>query len=108
MLTNTAPVATNTTYSSISSTEIANGNGYTTGGSAITVTLSNVTGTETYSGSNVVFTATGVVGPFRYAVLYDSTSGVLVSWWDNGSSITLQSGDTFTFSPNSGILATLA
>lgn len=31
MLTNTAPVATNTKYADISATELANGNGYTTG-----------------------------------------------------------------------------
>ncbi len=39
VLTNSAPVATNTILANI--TQIANGNGYTTGGTATTPTLSN-------------------------------------------------------------------
>lgn len=109
MLTNTAPIATNTNYASISSNEVAGGNGYTTGGSATTVGLSNSSGTETWTASNVVFTASGgPIGPFRYPVVYDATTGVLIGWWDYGSSILLNSGETFTVAPSGGDLLTLA
>jgi hypothetical protein len=98
-LSNTAPVATNTILSNI--TQISAGNGYTSGGSTTTITLAEVTGTTTVSGTEVVFTASGgSIGPFRYIVLYNDTttspSKPLVAWWDYGSSITLADGETFT------------
>lgn len=100
MLTNTAPVATNATYSAISGTEVANGNGYTTGGTVTTITESNTSGVVKEVGTPITWTATGSVGPLRYAVLYNSTSGGLVGWWDYGSSVTLNSGDTFVWTPD--------
>jgi hypothetical protein len=105
MLTNTAPVATNHVYADISATELAAGNGYTTGGDAVTVTDANVTGTETVSGASVTWTASGAgMGPFRYAVLYRSDLNFgLVGWWDNGSAITIGSGNQFQVSWSSGI-----
>jgi hypothetical protein len=98
-LSNTAPVATNTILSNI--TQISAGNGYTSGGSTTTITVSETTGTTTVSGTQVVFTASGgSIGPFRYVVLYNDTtsspSKPLVAWWDYGSSITLADGETFT------------
>jgi hypothetical protein len=114
MLTNTAPVATNTKYSDISGNELANGSGYTTGGSASAVTANNTTGTETVVAADVTWTASGSMGPFRYAVFYDSTPSdqPLICWFDYGSSVTLSSGETFTVEPNSaspnGTLFTLA
>ena len=114
MLTNTAPGATNTKYSDVSGTELASGNGYTTGGTASAVTANNTTGTETVVAADVTFTATGAVGPFRYAVFYDTTptDKPLLCWFDYGSSVTLASGESFTVEPNSaspsGTLFTLA
>jgi hypothetical protein len=113
-LSNTAPVATNTILSDI--TQISAGNGYTSGGSTTTITLAEVTGTTTVSGTQVVFTASGgSIGPFRYVVLYNDTtsspSKPLVAWWDYGSSLTLADGETFTikFSNTSpGAIFTLA
>jgi hypothetical protein len=106
MLSNTAPIATNTVYSSI--TEISNGNGYTTGGATIGSTAySQSSGLATLTGNNVVWTATGgSIGPFRYVVIYDVTSSTkpLIGWWDYGSSITLNVGETFTVNHTSGIL----
>ena len=106
-LTNSAPLATNTVLASI--TQIANGNGYTTGGATITITASSQTsGTYKLTGNDVVFTASGAVGPFRYAVIYNdtATNDELIGFYDYGSSISLATGETFTvdFDPTDGIL----
>lgn len=107
-LTNSAPIATNTVIANI--TQVANGNGYTTGGSTATLTSNTQTsGTQKLILANVVFTASGgTIGPFRYAVLYNSTaaSGNLIGWWDYGASITMSSGDIFTvaFDGTNGVL----
>lgn len=97
MLTNSAPVATNTIKANL--TEISAGNGYTAGGTATTIAVSETTGTTTVTGTQVVFTASGgSIGPFQYAVLYNDTSASdnLVAWWDYGSAVTLADGETFT------------
>lgn len=94
--------------------EIAAGNGYTAGGTATTITISETTGTTTVNGTQVVFTAAGgTIGPFQYAVLYNDTSASdnLVGWWDYGAAITLQDGETFTWKPSNtspGAILTLA
>ena len=99
-LTNTAPVATNTVLANI--TEITAGTGYTAGGiSGGTVTGSQTSGTFKFTlGTDPVWTATGSMGPLRYAVLYNDTPTSplkpLIGWWDYGSSITLATGETFT------------
>lgn len=101
MLTNTAPVATNAVLTDI--TEIAAGNGYVAGGVAMTgVAYAQVGGVAKMAGSNVTYTASGgSIGPFRYAVLYNATatSHNLIGWWDNGSAITLTTGNTFSILP---------
>jgi hypothetical protein len=107
VLTNSAPAASNTVLADI--VQVANGNGYTTGGSQASQTSSSQTsGTYKLVCSDVVFTASGSMGPFRYAVLYNSTAanGELIGYWDYGSSITLASGDTFTvdFDATNGVL----
>lgn len=97
MLTNVAPVATNTVKSNL--TEITAQNGYSAGGNAVTITASSQTsGVYKLVGNPVVFTATGPVGPFRYAVLYNdtATNDPLIGWADYGSSITLANTETFS------------
>lgn len=99
MLTDVAPVATNSIKADL--TEITAGNGYTAGGTATIVTTSVSSGTAKATGSDVVFTASGgVIGPLRYAVLYNDTqtspAKPLIAWWDYGSSITLNSTETLT------------
>lgn len=107
MLTNIAPVATNAVKANL--TEIAAGNGYTAGGTATTITVSETAGVAKISGTDVVFTATGVVGPFRYAVLYNDTpiapADPLIAWWDYGANISLANTETFTvdFDATNGI-----
>lgn len=99
MLSDTVPVATNTVYSNI--TEIGAGNGYTTGGAAVTLTSSTeASGTYKYiaTAANPTWTASGgAIAQFRYMVLYDTTPGTkpLVAWWDYGSEVNLSSGQTF-------------
>lgn len=108
MLTNTLPVASNAVLTDL--TEITPGNGYTAGGTAVgSNTYTQTSGLAKLVGSNVVFTATGAVGPFQYAALYNSTASGknLIGWWDFGSPITLASTDTFTvaFDGTNGILS---
>jgi hypothetical protein len=101
MLTNVAPVATNSVKADL--TEIAAGNGYTAGGTQVNITSSTQTG-GTYSlvpAADVVFTASGgSIGPFRYVVLYNDTptspADPLISWYDRGSELTLLDTETFT------------
>jgi len=110
MLTNTLPVAANSILSDI--TEISTGNGYSAGGTTVgTITGSQSSGTfKLVGGTDPVFTASGAVGPFRYAVLYNSTPSSplkpLIGWWDYGSSISLANSETFTvdLDQTSGIL----
>lgn len=100
MLSNTAPTAASDSVKT-DITEISAGNGYTAGGEALTITSSSQTG-GTYTWvitSNITWTAdTGSIGPFRYFVLWDdtATNDDLVSYWDYGSSVTLNDGDDFT------------
>lgn len=103
MLSNTLPVATNAVKTDI--TEISAGNGYSAGGTVTTITESSSGGVVTVKGSAVVFTATGAVGPFEYAVLYDSTTNDLVGWWDYAAAVTMANTETFTvtFDSTNGI-----
>lgn len=109
MLTNTAPVATNTVRANI--TEISAGNGYTAGGNTASVTSSAQT-SGTYKlvlGDPATWTASGgSIGPFQYAVLYNdtATNDELIGWWDYGSAVTLADGESFAvdFDPTTGVL----
>lgn len=107
VLSNSATVNTNTILANI--TQIANGNGYTTGGAASAMTTSTSSGTAKLVGADVTWTASGSLGPFRYATLYNDTptspADPLIAWWDYGSSVTLAATETFTvdFDASAGI-----
>jgi hypothetical protein len=100
MLSNTLPTyTTDQTYSDI--TEIANGNGYTTGGATVTADGVRSSGTFTLRGDEVVWTATGSMATFQYVILYDDTptgppAKPLIGAWDHGSGVSLNTNDTFT------------
>lgn len=105
-LTNSAPnAATNAVIADI--TQIANGNGYTTGGEDTQNTYASSSGTGTLTGTNVTWTsASSGMAAFRYVVLYNDTptspADPLVGYWDYGSSLTLAVGETFTVKFNNG------
>lgn len=100
-LSNTQPLNTNEVLANI--TQIANGNGYTTGGTQSTLSsVEQTAGVLRAIFNDVVFTATGgSLGPFRFAVFYNDSPASpldpLVCWHDYGSSITLLIGETFTW-----------
>lgn len=97
MLCNVAPVVTNSVKADL--TEITAANGYTAGGSQAVITSSAQTGgIYKLVLVDVVFTATGAVGPFRYAVIYNdtATNDELIGFFDYESSITLANTETFT------------
>ena len=88
--------------------EITNENGYTAPVD-IQNTYTGTAGTGTLAGVDVTVTASGgTVGPFRYAVVYNddptSPADPLVCWWDYGSSITLQAGESFKVDFSDSIL----
>ena len=132
MLSNTVPTSTMKTSTDI--TEISTQNGYAHLGSTCQITSSTLGSTTVVPtpvivlgpAAGVVLTAssaqsTAGIGPFRYVVLLDQstayaagipsgfgtiTGPILVSWYDYGSAITLNPGETFTttFDATSGIL----
>lgn len=81
--------------------EITAQNGYPSGGSDVQNDYTEATGTGTLSAVDVVWTASGgSFGPLRYIALYNDTPtsplDPLISWWDYGSSVTVNDGETFT------------
>lgn len=110
-LTNTAPTATDTVFDPGSAhPPPAAANGYTTGGDTTAqVSSAQTSGTYKLTLTDVVVTASGgQIGPFRYVILYNDTaaSDELIGWWDYGSSLTLNDGETFTtdFDATNGVL----
>lgn len=107
-LTNSAPVNTNTVLANI--TQISGTNGYTTGGTAATVSSSAQTsGTYKLVLADVTFTASGgSIGPFRYVVLYNdtATNDELIGFYDYGTNLTITDGNSFLvdFDGSAGVL----
>ena len=78
--------------------EIATGNGYT-GPQDVQNTASESGGVITCVGVDVVVTAGGGTIPdFRYVVLRNGTAagGPLIGFWDNGVTVSLTEGSSFT------------
>lgn len=99
-LSNTAPnAATHAVKADLA--EISAGNGYSAGGVDTQNDATEASGTLSCTGVDFTITASGgTIGPFRYLVLYNDTpsspADPLIGWWDYGSSITLQDGESFT------------
>lgn len=99
-----APTSSNTVLANL--TEISYTNCSTR---ALTVSASSQTsGTYKLVITDLVLTASGTVGPFRYVVLYNdtATSDELIGYYDYGADVTLASGETFTidFDGSGGVL----
>ena len=113
-LTNTSPNVADTDVdttlspdriiSTSNANEIAAGNGYTENGESVTITTSSqVAGTFTLAGNQVVWTGgPAAMATFRYPYLYNITGGAaatrpVIAWWDYGvGGVTLNVGETFT------------
>jgi len=113
-LTNEQPLAADTVKADM--VDLSTANGYTAGGVDIQNSLGEAAGTATVTATNVVWTASGgTIGPFRHVVCYNDTqtspADALVNWWDYGSALTLQDGESFTVKfdnqPATGTLFTL-
>lgn len=108
-LSNEAPtVATDSVKADI--VEIANGNGYTTGGQTVPIVTSSQTGGTYTAVVNTTLTWTGTgagFGPLRYAYMYDDTNATdrLVGVWDYGSSFTVAASETFEWSMNANLIS---
>lgn len=97
-LSNEQPLAADTVKADIA--EIATGNGYT-GPIDIENDWSETGGTASCTVVDKTVTAAGgTVGPFRYVVIYNedptSPADPLVGWYDYGTPITLNDGESFT------------
>jgi hypothetical protein len=104
-LSNTAPGSESTPPTGATSTcilanvtQISYTNLSTRAFSGVSATQSS--GTLTLAASDLVLTASGSVGPFRYVYIYNDTptspADPLIGYYDYGSSISLSSGETFT------------
>lgn len=99
MLTNVAPVATNSVLADI--TEITPANGYAAGGQiSAFVSGAQTSGVYKLTLADVLFTASGgAINTFRYAVLYNKTQTTplkpLIGWWDYGAVQNVTDGNSF-------------
>lgn len=103
-LTNSAPNSTDTQLSNITQISYTN----LSSRNITTTSSAQTTGTYKLTLTDLVLTASGSVGPFRYVVIYNdtATNDELIGYYDYGSSITLASGETFTidFDGTNGVL----
>ena len=109
-LTHTAPVAANSVYADLTSPLATTNLSGATPFNVTTTSAEQTSGTLKLILVDLVLTATGAVGPFRYVVLYNDTptspADPLIGFWDYGSSLTMANGDTFTtdFDATNGVL----
>jgi hypothetical protein len=101
--------AASTTYAGVSN-EVANANGYTTGGNSVTLSRSGTT-TVTFDATDpAVWTASGGSIVARYAVLYEVSGNVLCYCLldDTPADVTVTAGNTLTLTINASGLFTLS
>jgi hypothetical protein len=101
--------ATSTTYAALTN-EHANANGYTTGGNAVTLSLSGTTTVTIDTTDPAVWTASGGSIIARYAVLYEVAGNVLAYCLldSTPADVTTTTGNTLTITINASGIATLA
>lgn len=103
-----APIATNSVLANLTQASYTNLSSRVITG----ITAEHTTGTVTITANDLVLTASGgSVGPFRYVVLYNddptSPADPLIGYYDIGSDITLNDGETLTLDFTTGF-ATVA
>lgn len=101
-----APVATNTILANLTQISYTN-----LSSRALTVSSSSQTsGLYKWVVADIVLTASGTVAAFRYIVIYNDTPtspvDPLIGWYDYGSDLTLNNGETLTvdFDGTNGVL----
>jgi hypothetical protein len=106
-LTNSAPVATNEILANLTEVSYT----YCSTRNITTTSSLHTTGTYKLILTDLVLTASGgAIGPFRYVTVYNDTptapADPLVGFYDYGSSITVNDGETFTcdFDGSGGVL----
>lgn len=85
--------------------EIATGNGYSGPINVPNQSGTASTGTVTVSGDEITITASGgPISTFQYVVIFNSGTTAktdpLIAWWDNGSTVDLADGESFTWQPS--------
>lgn len=100
--------AASTTYAGLTN-EHANGNGYTTGGSSVTLSLSGTT-TVTVDSTDVTWTASGGSITARFAVIYEVGGRVLCYCLldSTPADVTATDGNTLTVQINASGVFTLS
>jgi hypothetical protein len=101
VLTNSAPAAANTMLSDVTVVSSADYSSIATQALNVAALESESAGTTTITGDKVTWTAaTAALGPFQYYVLYNDSAtsplDALVGYWNHGSAVTLQIGETFS------------
>ena len=105
-----SPSQDNDTVFSGLSGEVAAGNGYSAGGNSLnapTTTYTPASNTTKFDADDpTMWTASSSGFSFRYIVTYNSSTGALLGYNDYGSTLTLNAGDTFTFTFDSAGIVT--
>ena len=106
------PSASHTVLADVTS-EVTNGNGYLTGGQALTsVTWAHSGTTATFDAANPAWTASGgSIANIKNAVIYDDTAAsdeLLCYCVLDASTITVTDGNTFTINLNASGILTLS
>lgn len=101
--------ASSTTYAGVTN-EHANANGYTTGGIAVTMTLTGTTSVAIQFSSSPVWTASGGSIVARFAAIYEVAGNVLFycTLDSTPADVTATTTNTLTIAGNASGIATLA
>lgn len=101
--------ASSTTHAGVTN-EHANANGYTTGGIAVSLTLSGTTTVTVDIGTDPVWTASGGSITARFAEIYEVSGNVLcfATLDSTPADVTATTGNTFTVAANASGVFTLA
>jgi len=103
-LTAVAPSATNSVLADLTQISYAN----LSSRNIVTTSSAQTSGTYKLTLQDLTLTATGTVAAFRYVAIFNDTTASknLIGWYDYGSNVTLNSGETFTidFDSSNGAL----